>query len=186
MSYVASCKAQVFYSVSELTLRRWAKKGKIDFTTTNGGHRRYFIPNSATPNKFVYCRVSSDKQKQDLERQVKFMHERYPDYTILQDVGSGLNFKRKHFLSLLQQVFERNVSEIVVASPDRFVRFNFDFFEWLCEQHGCKLKTLRRAVDKSPEQELSEDLLSIITIFVARNNGRRRYSIEKSKDPNLA
>ena len=72
--YAITSKAKKYYGVSADTLRRWANKDKIKFKTTEGGHRRYFIPKEkANDNKrkIIYTRVSSNKQKYDLQNQIK-------------------------------------------------------------------------------------------------------------------
>ena len=109
------------------------------------------------------------------------MQKKYPDYEIIKDIGSGINFKRKGFLSLLQRIFKRNVSKVMVATNDRLARFNFEFFEWLFSQFGCELFCVNRKEEKSEEQELSEDIMSIITVFAAKYHGKRKYNV-KSKN----
>ena len=101
------------------------------------------------------------------------MRKLYPEYEIIEDVGNGINHKRKGFRSILQQLFQENISEVAVASPDRFARFNYKFFEWLFEQFGAQLNCVSRQKDISTEQELGEDLLSIITVFSSRFHGKR-------------
>ena len=155
-----------------------ASYNQIKFRRTPRGHRKYLL-HTDCKKEIIYCRVSSAKQKGDLDRQIKSLQRKFPDHEVIQDIGSGINFKRKGFLSLLQQVFDGTVSEVVVSSHDRFSRFNFEFFEWLLMQFGCKLISLNKSEDKSPEQELSEDLISVITIFTARYHGRRKYNRNK-------
>ena len=178
MSYVSSKVAQQYFKVSDQTLRRWTKENKINFKKTNGGHYRYLIPSNEKTN-IIYCRVSSSKQKFDLERQIKYMQKKFPGYEIIKDIGSGINFKRKGFLSLLQRIFIGNVSKVMVASNDRLSRFNFEFFKWLFQYFGCELICLNKSINKSAEQELSEDLISIITIFTAKYHGKRKYNSNK-------
>ncbi len=183
MPYVSSKKAKQFFNVSEQTLRRWANDGQIKYKVTPGGHRRFYIKenqnNQIKQCQVIYCRVSSSKQKSDLKRQVKYMQEKFPEHEIITDVGSGINFKRKGFLSLLQRIFEGNVSKVMVSSNDRFCRFNYDFFEWLLQQFGCELVSLKKQKYESSEQELSEDIMSIITVFTARYYGKRKYNSDK-------
>ena len=88
------------------TLRKWADEGKIPYEKTPFGQRRFdlgAILSAAEGGcaKVCYCRVSSAKQRDDLNRQIKQLRECFPDHEIIQDIGSGLNFKRKGFISLL-------------------------------------------------------------------------------------
>ena len=105
--FVSSAKAQQYYKVAEQTLRDWANNNKINYITTTGGHRRYYIPSERKEHrkKIIYARVSSKKQENDLERQVKYLKKRYPDYEVIKDIGSGINYKRPGFRRILEQVF---------------------------------------------------------------------------------
>src|SRR5690606_21019018 len=117
---------------------------------------------SSTCKSFCYCRVSSHKQKDDLDRQKEFMRKQYPNHEIVFDIGSGINFKRKQFLWLLEQASIGNVKEVVVAHRDRLCRFGFELIEWFFTKHNVKLMVLDDS-KSSPQQELVTDLLSIIT-----------------------
>ena len=134
MSYVTPKQAQEYFNVSDQTLRRWSDEGKIQHKLTKGNHRRYYIPGN-TRKKIIYCRVSSVKQKGDLKRQNKFMQKKYPNHEIVQDIGSGINHKRPGFRAILKSLFFGTIQEVVVASPDRFSRFNYELLEWIFKNH---------------------------------------------------
>ena len=172
--YVSSKQAVKHYAVSIDTLRRWDKQGKIKTIRTEGGHRRYLISQHNKQN-IIYARVSSSKQSDDLQRQVDFLSRQFPHYEIITDIGSGINFKRKGFNSILDRVFQNNVQNVVVASEDRFSRFGFELFQNIFSKFGASLSSLTSRQYRSPEQELSEDLLSIFTVFTARYYGSRKY-----------
>lgn len=174
------------------TLRSWAIQGKIKFIQTEGGKRFYslidiesiFTPKKGTETikqekkKFCYARVSSDHQRGDLERQINDLKFQFPNHEIISDVASGLNWKRKGLLALLEQVHEGLVGEVVVAHKDRLARFGVDLLEWIFKKAGTQLVVLdhqnsEEDQSRSSEQELAEDLLSVVTVFVAKNNGRR-------------
>lgn len=178
MKYIPSRTAAKVLGVHPNSLRKWAKQGKIQFILSPGGKRLYDIESfagSATATESVcYCRVSSHKQRDDLDRQVAFMRERFPTYSIVTDIASGLNFKRKGLRSLLERVLRREVSEIVVAYKDRLARFGFDLIVWLVESHGGRIVVLNQ-VSMSPSDELTQDLLAILTIFSCRMHGLRKY-----------
>ena len=130
----------------------------------------------------IYCRVSSHHQKDDLDRQIKAIQQLYPKHQIFKDVGSGINFKRPNFLKLIENAIAGNFNEIVVAHKDRFSRFAFEFFEWLLQQYNVKLLVLDKDDHKSDEQELAEDLLSIVHDFSCRQNGKRKYKNKENKN----
>lgn len=181
--YVPSRKAQAFYKVSEQTLRDWANDNKINYITTTGGHRRYRITKlNDNRRKIIYARVSSKKQENELKNQVAYLKKRYPSYEVIQDIGSGINYKRKGFKTILEQLFKGNIKEVVVSTGDRFSRFGKELFEWIFEQFGAKLTILNRSKFKSSQEELSADLMEIITVFSARYYGRRSYKNKKNQD----
>lgn len=183
MSYESAKKAKEFYKVDEDTLRRWAKAGKINFFTTDGGHRRYLCKHEAKENeerkKIIYARVSSSKQENDLENQVNFLRERYPNHEIVKDIGSGINYQRKGFKTILESLFRGNIEEVVVASGDRFSRLGFEFFEWMFAKHNSKLISVTKEFERSSDEELAENLMEIITVFSAKYYGKRKYNSHK-------
>jgi predicted site-specific integrase-resolvase len=129
----------------------------------------------------LYARVSSNKQKDDLINQVKYLEENVKDYDqVITDVGSGLNMKRKGFLKLLRMILNNEVSKIVIAYPDRLVRFGFEIIEEVCKAHNCEIVVLNKE-DKTPEQELIEDLISILVSFSGKLYETRSHKYEKVK-----
>jgi putative resolvase len=187
--YVDAKIAKKYYSVSTDTLRRWHKNGKLDTIQTEGKHRRYYVPDKCsqeTRRTIAYARVSSLKQKSDLQNQIDFLKQKYPNYEIISDIGSGINFKRKGFRTILEQLYKGNVKEVVVASKDRFSRFGFDFFEFTFDQFDAKLVSINTTADKSPQEELAEDLLSITTVFSARYHGMRKYKQSNKENTNIS
>jgi putative resolvase len=170
------------WNVSEQTLRQWNNEGKLRAITTDGGHRRYIVDvnqrhQQSSKKNYIYARVSSRKQESDLERQVEMLKAKYPNYEIVTDVASGINFKRKGLRKLLELLFNGVVNEVVVAHKDRFSRFGFELFEWIFQQHGAVLRIIQDDdKDREPESELADDIMSIITVFSARYYGRRKYA----------
>lgn len=196
--YITTQKAAKALGVCEETLRRWANTDSIDFIRTPKGQRRYCIDNlkgltqpsidtnitvaSNPSRKFCYCRVSSQGQKDDLERQVSFMQSKYPSHTVLTDIGSGINFRRKNLRTLLELSSKGLVDEVVVAYRDRLCRFAFELVEWIFQLHKVKLVVLNETMGSSSNSELAEDLLAIINVFNCRVNGRRKYKKESNKE----
>ena len=166
--------------VSKETLRLWAEEGKLKTTKTEGGHRRYLYDertdSKETKLKFIYTRVSSKKQENDLKRQIEYLQKLYPEYKVISDIGSGLNFNRKGFCKLLEAIITGTVAEVVVAYKDRLCRFGYEMFENLCKHFSTTITIVDYNNDKSSTQELAEDLLSIITVFTARFYGQRKYN----------
>lgn len=189
--YVSQKEACKFFGVSTSTLRRWDKQNKIKTIRTPSNYRRYDISSvKQTKNKnsivmskkkMCYCRVSSKKQMDNLERQKDYLKSKYPNHEIISDIGSGINWKRKGLLSILEQSNNGLIEEVVVAHKDRLARFAFELIQWLLEKNGCKLVVLNEPI--SEEEKLTDDILSIIHFFSCRKMGMQKYKKDgKSKD----
>ena len=113
------------------------------------------------------------------------MQSRYPDAEVVTDVGSGLNFKRRGLLSLLDRLHRGEKLTLVVAYRERLARFGAELIERLIEQNGGELVVLNQIVH-SPQEELAEDLHAILNEFSARLQGARRHSNQIKADPNLS
>lgn len=184
--FVKPKAATEILGVSDETLRRWSAAGKIEWIRSPGGYKLYNVEKFIDPKvekakevnrrSIVYCRVSSHKQKNqgDLQRQIDEMQSKYPKHQLVTDVGSGINFKRQGLKRILQLVFRGLVEEVVVGYRDRLCRFAFDLFEFIFECHNTRI-TVENQMDLSPDEELTEDLLAIITVFSCKHNGMRRY-----------
>jgi putative resolvase len=186
---LTSKKASEKLGVHPNTLRKWATNGSIKYIRTPHGQRLYdvdnFLSNAQGRRKIVYCRVSSRNQKNDLQSQTKFMRAQFPNHECIEDIGSGLNFKRKGFRTLLESIMSGDVAEVIIAYKDRLCRFGFELLEQVARKHNTKLVVLNK-IELSPEDELVKDLLAIIHVFSCRLYGLRKYSKQIKKDPNLS
>ena len=138
-------QAAEFYGVSKSTLRNWDRDNKIKVKRTKAGQRRFFLRNNElvkNRKKICYCRVSSNKQKDDLQRQKEFMQQKFKDYEIWYDIGSGINWNRPKFKKILELSKDGLIEEIVVAYRDRLCRFAFELVEYILELHQVKLLVL--------------------------------------------
>lgn len=190
-NYVTTREACKLFNVSDVTLRKWDQDGKIQTFRTPGNQRRYSkrlleeIDIRDSPptqkQKVCYCRVSSQHQKDDLERQKESLRERFPNHRIIEDVGSGINWKRPGLKTILELAMQGKLKTVVVAHRDRLCRFAFELLQWILEYNEVELMVLDDTVSSS-EQELSADLLSIIHIFSCRQMGKRRYNKGKSNN----
>lgn len=178
MNYVTSKEATKILGLHPNTLRCYADNGTIESFRTESGQRRYNVDAYLGLQKqsvtICYCRVSSPKQRDDLTRQVEFMRTKYPKAEIVKDIVRSLNYKRKGLKSLLVCSMRGDQLEIVVAHRDRLVRFGFELIEWIVQQSGGKVVVLKQT-HLSPEQELTNDLLSILHVFSCRMHGLRNY-----------
>ena len=184
--------------ISVRTLRDWDKKNILKpAKITKGGIRFYsesqlnsylgIIDETVQKKNYIYARVSNQSQKDDLKNQIEFLKTFCNAQGIitedLYDIGSGLNYKRKNWNKLLEEVMKGNVDKIFITYKDRFVRFGYDWFEVLCKNNGTEIVVLND-VKSSPEKELVDDLISIIHVFSCRIYGLRKYRkvIKNDKD----
>ena len=187
-------------NVTVKTLQNWDKQGTLTAYRTPTNQRFYTeeqlnqvlgFSNEFQEEKMGlrigYCRVSTHNQKNSLENQEEYLRS----YTnakgvildeVFTDIGSGMDYNRGNFNKILELVEARRISEIYVTYKDRFVRFGFDWFNNFCEKHGTKIIILNQP-STSPEQELTEDLLNIVTVFSARSHGLSTY--RKQLEQNL-
>ena len=127
----------------------------------------------------IYCRVSNHKQKKrgDLDRQIQFLIKNNSDLinpVILSEVGSGLNDKRKQLQKLLKMVLNNEISRIFITYEDRLTRFGFEYLKTMCEMHGTEIIVVKDIdVKKSIEQELMEDIMSLMASFSCKLYGMR-------------
>jgi predicted site-specific integrase-resolvase len=170
------------------TLQKWDRKGILT-AHRSPTNRRYYTHDQYLEYRgmkakekgltIAYTRVSGIAQKPDLLNQQQAIRAYCQGQSIqvdewLSDIGSGLNYKRKHFNRLMELVELGQVRRIVIAHKDRLVRFGYGYFEAFCERHNTEIIVMNGEA-MSPEQELVQDLIAIITVFGARLHGLRSY-----------
>lgn len=203
IKYLTIKQASELSGLHQNTLRKLGDEQTIQCYKTPGGQRRFnkcdlekmcnpiLIDQNATRTNFIYTRVSSKKQVDDLSRQINYIQSKqskYTTYTTLSDIGSGINFKRKGLQTLLDACLQGTIGEVVIAHRDRLSRFGFELINCIITKAGGSITLLDDDGNKSTEQELAEDLLSIVHIYSCRQMGKRSYSnksnsTKKSKDP---
>jgi predicted site-specific integrase-resolvase len=192
-----------YYSIGEFadligktpqTLRDWHKKGSfVPHHITDGGTRYYSqeqlnhflgIKGIETKTKKVigYCRVSSNKQKDDLVRQVEnvktYMIAKGYQFDVITDIGSGINYNKKGLNQLIDMITNSEVEKIVILYKDRLLRFGFEIIENLSNKYGTTIEIIDNT-EKIEEQELVEDLIQIVTAFSCRLQGKRANKAKK-------
>ena len=181
------------------TLQRWDREGilKARRTPTN---RRYYteedyytimgIQQENVENQvndvIIYARVSNQNQKDDLKNQVEFLKtyanaRGYIVSSIIIDIGSGLDYNRKGFNSIL---YSEKKQKILISYKDRFVRFGYSWFDNFLKSKGSEIIVVNNQT-LSPKQELVEDLISIIQIFSCRIDGLKKYKKKIKNDEEL-
>ena len=186
--------------LSGYRLRRLADENKITSYRTPSGQRmlnRHDLEAMCYPvssgietqtntrHNFLYARVSSKQQSNDLDRQIAYLQcyrPEYMSYTTLSDIGSGVNYKRRGLQAILDACIQGTIGEVVVAHRDRLARFSFDLIESIVQKAGGKITILNGVFRRTGEQDLAEDLLSIVQIYCCRQMGRRKYKKSKVGD----
>lgn len=183
-------------NISVRTLQRWDVEGKLKAfrTPTN---RRYYtyeqyleykgIHNNNENRKVViYTRVSTSNQKDDLKNQVEFLRQ-YANAKgiivdeVIEDYGSGLNYNRKKWNDLINDCMSNEISTIIITHKDRFIRFGYDWFEGFLAKFNVKIIVVNNE-SLSPQEELVQDIISILHVFSCRIYGLRKYKKKIKED----
>src|SRR5438270_6558355 len=170
-----------------LTVRKWIKAGKITAIRVGNEAR---IPRSEierlvgkTDGRLLvlYGRVSGHGQKEDLDIQIQRLQawaaaeRKGQEPLVLSDIGSGLKASRRQLQRLLKLVCEDKVAEVAITYEDRLTRFGQEFLETLFSCFGVRLTVLEPGEEKTPQQELMDDLLALIASFSGRLYGMRSH-----------
>ena len=190
--YYSINKFSKILGVSAQTLRNRDKKGKLHpHHTSSNGYRYYSHEQlnqvmNVKPNldRIVigYCRVSSNKQKDDLERQIEnmklYLTAQGRPFEIISDIGSGINYKKKGLKELMKRISQNKVDKVVVFYKDRLLRFGFELVEYIASLYDCDIEIIDHT-EKTEQQELVEDLVQIITVFSCELQGKRANKARK-------
>ena len=190
--YYSINKFSKILGVSAQTLRNGDKKGKLHpHHTSSNGYRYYSHEQlnqvmNVKPNldRIVigYCRVSSNKQKDDLERQIEnmklYLTAQGKPFEIISDIGSGIDYKKKGLKELMKRISQNKVDKVVVFYKDRLLRFGFELVEYIASLYDCDIEIIDHT-EKTEQQEIVEDLVQIITVFSCKLQGKRANKARK-------
>ena len=205
-NYMGGKEACKILGVHQQTLYLWEKSGKIEkIRHSERGKRFYNVQKYLDDNKqktekdikienisnvnvkneklkegkinICYVRVSTLGQKDDLERQKKYMKGKYKKYEMIEDIGSGINFNRRGLKKIIYLAIEGKINKLVVAHKDRLTRFGFELIEDLIKKYSNGIIILDDEGEskKEPKEELVDDVLQILNVYTAKMNGLRKY-----------
>ncbi|MBQ7584960.1 MAG: IS607 family transposase [Desulfovibrionaceae bacterium] len=163
--------------ITPQTARNWERSGQLlPHHKSQNGYRYYsedqlqqVINLKKNEQKIIgYCRVSSQKQKDELAKQIEdvsnYLNSHYKNFEIIQDIGSVIDYNKKGLLGLIKRINNNEIEKIVVLHKDRLLRFGFELFENFAKLHDCSIEIIDDR-EITEEQELVEDLIQIITVF---------------------
>lgn len=138
------------------------------------------LKNSRTPQReekvIAYCRVSTKSQKDELEKQVEnvksYMYAKGYSFEVITDIGSSINYENKGLRQLISLISSNQVTRVVILNRDVLMSFGFELIQLLCDLHDVKIEIIDNS-ERSNEEELTNDLIQIITVFANRLYGSR-------------
>ncbi len=203
-NFMGSKEACAILGVHPKTLYLWEKNGTIETVRNTPKGKRYYnvekylkgkglICNKLNKKeikcskiedlekqkriKICYARVSSIGQKDDLERQKEVLKKEYPKYDLIEDIGSGINLTKRGLLKIIELAIDGKIEELVIVHKDRLVRFGYELIELLIKKYSKgKITIINKKEEIEPEAEMVKDVLQIMNVFVAKMNGRRKYT----------
>jgi predicted site-specific integrase-resolvase len=181
------------YGICRETLWRWVKSNKINYTLTPSGRYNYLglndNPSDNNRKNIIYARCSTSGQKDNLDRQI----ERLKTFAsakgitvddVYHEIASALNYNRKFYRKLYNEITSNNVSKVIIEYKDRLLRIGFQDFEELCKIHKTEVIILDQTTDKTKSQEIVDDMIAIIHHFSSKiySNRKRKKIIDVIKE----
>lgn len=184
--YYSISKFSKIVGVTPQTLRNWDKSGRLHpHHTSANGYRWYSeeqlnkVLNIQPNTKRItvgYCRVSSKKQTDNLNRQIvnmqTYLNAQGQPYKIITDIGSGIDYNKKGLQDLIKLIIQGRVSKIVVLYKDRLVRFGYELIEYIASLYDCKIEIIDNS-NLTSQEELVKDLIQTITVFSCKLQDQR-------------
>lgn len=188
--WYTSNRVRSILQISPQCLYAMRKNGRIVSKRVSARKYLYRLPDGFTRHETrktaIYARVSTTKQRKDLESQVAFLRQyvvangnEVDNDLVFTDIASGMNENRKGLADLITGVMSGNVSKVVISNRDRLTRFGYGYLKSLFERFDCEIVEVNLTDGKTFEQELADDLISIVHHFSMRFYGKRRNRLKK-------
>lgn len=193
MKWLSSAEIRKELNLSPQALYALRKSGKLKYKEISKGFYRYILPEDFRydENKqiAIYGRVSTPKQKKDLENQLNLIKQYansngyiVKDEYVFSDIASGMNDNRRSLNKLLSKIKDGEISKIFITNRDRLTRFGFGYFKEICSLYDVEIIEINETEDKTFEEELSEDLIAIIHHFSMKFYGKRKKLLNSLKE----
>ena len=182
------------------TVCMWRKEGRLPFMKINDRvilhkiedvekllNKKIFSEENTKKRKnIIYARVSTSKQKDDLKKQIQILNDFCNSNGIIIDeifaeIASGMNEDREEFNKIIDLVINKEIDKIYITFEDRLTRFGFKYFENLFDKFDTQIVVLNNKINnESFEEELSNDLISIIHHFSMKMYSNRRKKLKEA------
>ncbi len=193
-NWYSSKKIRNILQISSQCLYEMKKAGRIETKQISDKKYLYklpdkFIINSDEPKIAIYCRVSTPKQKKDLDNQIKYLRQyivangnKVDENLIFSDIASGMNENRKGLNEMISQIISGQITKVIISNKDRLTRFGYGYLKNLFDRYNCEIIEVNLTEDKTFEQELTDDLIAIIHHFSMKFYGKRKNKLKKLED----
>ena len=164
--------------------------GRIEYKRVSDRKYLYKLPESfvqdKAPSIAIYARVSTTKQKKDLDNQLEFLRSyavstgnKVDNNLVFSDIASGMNENRRGLNALINEIISGRISKVIISNRDRLTRFGFGYLKSLFEKFDCEIVEVNLSDEKTFEQELTDDLISMIHHFSMKFCGKRKNKLSK-------
>lgn len=190
-TFLKLAQAAKITGLHKLTIQRYAKANKIKSIILPSGRKKYdvssLIPENQLSNfktnieerNICYCRVSIYGQKNDLDSQINYMKKKYPNYEIIYDIASGINFKRNGIKKIIDYAINGNLKTLVISYKDRLCRIGYELLEYIFLTYSNTNIIIDSEKPETINEEIANDILEIITVYSAKIHGMRSYNTDK-------
>ena len=182
--WLSSIEYQKRYNISPQLFYLWRTTGKLQTKELVKNHHLVWVEDEPSTDPrvvAVYGRVSTSKQKQDLNNQIdvlkKYVISNGSNPKVFSDIGSGMNEKRPGLISLMNEITQNKISKVVISHKDRLTRFGFGYLETIFKMYNTEIEIINLEDDKSFQEELTEDLIAIIHHFSMKFYGKRKNQV---------
>lgn len=192
-NWYSSKKIRQILQVSSQCLYQMRITGRIKTKQISDKKYLYKLPekfiSNTEPKIAIYARVSTLKQKKDLDNQINYLRQYIvsngnivDNSLIFSDIASGMNENRKGLNDLITEIISGTVNKVIISNRDRLTRFGYGYLKSLFDRYNCEIIEVNLTEDKSFEQELADDLISIIHHFSMKFYGKRKNKLKKIED----
>lgn len=189
-NWYSSKKIRNILQITPQCLYQMRVTGRIEYKQISDKKYLYKLPDKfiveKEPQIAIYSRVSTSKQKKDLDNQIKFLKEyivangnKVDNSLVFSDIASGMNENRKGLNSLITEIIAGRVNKVVISNRDRLTRFGYGYLKSLFERYNCEIIEVNLTEDKSFQDELTDDLIAIIHHFSMKFYGKRKNNLKK-------